>query len=402
MTDGDTGELLRGVVETLQIEELEQRLAAGRQLAVKAGFDPTVPDLHLGHVVVLNKLRMFQDMGHVVKFVVGDFTGMIGDPSGRDATRKPVPADQLEKNAATYAEQAFAVLDRKATDICFNSHWLQKLSLADTLSLAARHTVARMLERDDFSRRHAAGRAIGVHEFLYPLMQGYDSVVLSCDVELGGTDQKFNLLVGRHLQKASQQAPQVVMMLPLLVGLDGERKMSKSLDNYIGVTEEPASMFGKLMSLSDDLMWHYFDLLSTRSSSGIEQLKTAVADGRNPRDVKMSLAHEIVARFHGAAPAQQAEDQFIALFRRKEMPDEMETRELVTEDDSLPLFRLLKLSSLTPSTSEANRMVRQGAVRIDGEKIEDAALAIAAGSEHVYQVGKRRFMRVKLSARKPG
>ena len=389
-------ELLRGVAETLQIEELEQRLDSGKQLVVKVGFDPTSPDLHLGHFVVLNKLRLFQDMGHLVKLVVGDFTGMIGDPSGKDATRPPVSKELIEKNASSYAEQAFIVLDRKATEVCFNSGWLEKLKLADILHLASHQTVARMLERDDFSQRYAAGQPIGIHEFLYPLMQGYDSVVLSCDVEIGGTDQKFNLLVGRYLQKVWKQAPQVVMMMPLLVGLDGKRKMSKSLGNYIGITESPDVMFGKIMSLSDDLMWHYFDLLAFHSSTQVNDLKRSVAEGSNPRDIKMLLASDVIAHFHGKKESENAKTDFIARFRHGQMPDEIESRELAIKDKSLALPVLLKLVSLTPSTSEATRMIKQGAVRLDGEKVSDTKLMIDTGSEHVFQVGKRQFMKVKL------
>lgn len=390
-------ELQRGTKEILQTEDLRQRLDSGKRLIIKAGFDPTSEDLHLGHFVVLNKLRLFQDMGHVVKFLVGDFTGMVGDPSGKDTTRPPVSKEQIEKNAASYAAQAFKVLDREATEVCFNSKWLGELGLSDVLHLASHQTVARMLERDDFSQRYATGQPIGIHEFLYPLMQGYDSVVLSCDVELGGTDQKFNLLVGRYLQKVWQQAPQIVMMMPLLVGLDGKRKMSKSLDNYIGITESPMLMFGKIMSLSDNLMWHYFDLLSLRPSSEIDRLKESVNAGNNPRDIKMLLASEIVARFHDNAKAKQAEADFVARFRHGQMPAEIESSTLTIEGSGVGLPVLLKLASLTPSTSEATRMIRQGAVRIDGEKVSDIKLMIDIGSEHIFQVGKRRFMRVKLS-----
>ncbi len=389
-------ELLRGAKEILHTEELERQLDSGKRLVVKAGFDPTSPDLHLGHFVVLNKLRLFQDLGHSVKFVVGDFTGLIGDPSGKDATRPPVSKELIEKNAASYAEQAFKVLNPEATEICFNSKWLGALSLSDVLRLASHHTVARMLERDDFSQRYAAGQPIGIHEFLYPLMQGYDSVVLSSDVELGGADQKFNLLVGRHLQKVWKQAPQVVMMMPLLVGLDGTRKMSKSLDNCIGITESPQAMFGKVMSVSDDLMRHYFDLLSFRPSSELDSLKESVAQGANPRDIKMLLASEIVTRFCGDTAAQAAEADFVARFRHGQMPDDIESDTLTIEDSALGLATLLKLSSLTPSTSEAIRMIKQGAVRIDGEKVSDIKLPISAGSEHIFQVGKRRFMKIKL------
>lgn len=389
--------LLRNVAETLQVEELEKLLSEGKQLVIKAGFDPTTADLHLGHFVVLNKLRDFQDIGHRVKFVVGDFTGTIGDPSGRDVTRPPMSQQDLQHNAESYAEQAFKVLDRKATEVVFNSEWLGKLSFADVLHLSAQYTVARMLERDDFSQRHAAGHAIGVHEFLYPLMQGYDSVALSCDIEIGGTDQKFNLLVGRHLQKAWKQRPQVVMMMPILVGLDGKRKMSKSLDNYIGIDEDPSTMLGKIMSLSDATMWEYFELLSSLSGPEIQALKAQTEQGKNPRDIKMSLARELVMRFHSEAEAHAAEEEFIQRFRHGILPEDMQSCELEIEaGDSLPLFKVLQMSALTPSSSEANRMIKQGAVKIDGVKAEDPNIKIGPRKEMVYQVGKRKFMKISL------
>ncbi len=389
-------ELLRGTAEVLLPEELEKRLAAGRPLVVKAGFDPTAPDLHLGHTVLINKLRQFQRQGHAVKFVIGDFTGMIGDPSGRDKMRPPLTREQVEENAATYAGQIYRILDEDATDVCFNSKWLAALSAEDIVALAARHTVARMLERDDFQKRYSGGRAIGIHEFLYPLLQGYDSVALRADVELGGVDQKFNLLVGRELQKDYGQPPQVVMTMPLLEGLDGVRKMSKSLDNHVAVAASPAETFGRLMSVSDELMWRYFELLSLRPGADVALLRQAVADGRNPRDVKFELAGEIVARFHDARAAAAARDDFIARFQERATPDDLETREVTIAEARVPLAVLLRMSSLTASSSEARRMIRQGAVRVDGEKIEDADLEVEAGSERVYQVGRRRFQRIRV------
>lgn len=392
----DVAELLRGAVDVLLPDELRQRLDAGRPLVVKAGFDPTAPDLHLGHTVLINKLREFQRQGHAVKFVIGDFTGMIGDPSGRSKMRPPLTREQVAENAATYAAQIDRILDRDAVEICFNSKWLEGLAAKSVVELASHHTVARMLERDDFHKRYAGGQPIGIHEFLYPLLQGYDSVALNADVELGGVDQKFNLLLGRELQKNYGQAPQVVITMPLLEGLDGVRKMSKSLGNTIGITEPAAEMFGKLMSLSDELMWRYFNLLSFQSSAQIEALKRQVADGRNPRDVKFELAREIVARFHDDRAAEQAHAGFIARFSQHAVPDDIEVRDVHIEGDSLPLPQLMKKSSLTASSSEALRMIKQGAVRIDGEKVEACDLAIQAGSDHVYQIGRRRFQRIRL------
>ena len=389
-------ELLRGATEVLLAEELEKRLVAGRPLVVKAGFDPTAPDLHLGHTVLLNKLRQFQQQGHAVKFVIGDFTGMIGDPSGRSKMRPPLTKGQVEENAATYAEQVFCVLDAGATEVCFNSKWLAALSAKDVVTLAARHTVARMLERDDFDKRYRGGQPIGIHEFLYPLLQGYDSVALRADVEVGGVDQKFNLLVGRELQRDYGQPPQVVMTMPLLEGLDGVRKMSKSLDNHIAVAAPAPDMFGKLMSVSDELMWRYFELLSLRPGAAIAALKQAVADGRNPRDVKFELAQEIVTRFHDVRAAAAAREDFIARFRKHATPDDLKTQEIAITAARVPLAVLLRTSSLAASSSEARRMIRQGAVRMDGEKVEDADLEIEAGDEHVYQVGRRRFQRIRV------
>ena len=390
-------ELLRGTVETLQESELKERLDSGKQLVVKAGFDPTAADLHLGHVVLLNKLRAFQDAGHLVKFVIGDFTGMIGDPSGRDATRLPVSKEQLAKNALTYTKQCFKILDQSATQILFNSSWLEKLSLSELLHISSQYTVARMLERDDFHKRYIAQQSIGVHEFIYPLMQGYDSIVLSCDVELGGSDQKFNLLVGRHLQKAWGQDPQIVMMLPLLVGLDGHRKMSKSLNNYVGIDEEPQSMFGKIMSLSDELMWDYFELLSCLSSAEIEQLKASVKEGKNPRDIKMDLACELISQFHTKTEAQKSKMDFIARFRHNQIPDDIKEIDLHIKEDALPVYKILQMSSLTSSSSEARRMIEQGAVKINGENVGDVNCVVKVNSTNVYQVGKRKFIKIKLS-----
>ena len=392
----DLEELLRGAAEVLPPEELEQRLTAGKPLVVKAGFDPTAPDLHLGHTVLINKLRQFQRQGHAVKFVIGDFTGMIGDPSGRDKMRPPLTREQVAANAATYAEQIYRILDKDATDVCFNSKWLAPLSAQDVVALAARHTVSRMLERDDFRKRYGAGRPIGIHEFLYPLLQGYDSVALGADVELGGVDQKFNLLVGRELQRDYGQAPQIVMTMPLLEGLDGVRKMSKSLDNHIAVGAPAPQMFGKLMSVSDELMWRYFELLSLRPGAAIANLKQAVRDGRNPRDVKFELAEEIVTRFHDARAATAARADFVARFQKRATPDDLKTREVEIAAARVPLAVLLRVASLTASSSEARRMIRQGAVRVDGAKVEDADLEVEAGGEHVYQVGRRRFQRIRV------
>ncbi len=387
----------RGAVEILLEEELEQRLRAGRRLRVKAGFDPTAPDLHLGHTVLVNKMRQFQELGHEVIFLIGDFTGMIGDPSGRNATRQPLSPEELQRNAQTYEEQIFKILDPERTVIEFNSKWMGKLGAADMIRLAARHTVARMLERDDFHKRYRSGQAIAIHEFLYPLVQGYDSVALRADVELGGTDQKFNLLVGRELQKAYGQDPQVVITLPLLEGLDGVQKMSKSLGNYVGITEPPAEMFGKLMSVSDELMWRYYELLSFASAEHIHAMRAEVEDGaRNPRDVKFALAKELVARFHGGAASERAAEEFVARFRHGALPAQMPAVRLAAPAGGLPLATLLKAAGLTASTSEAHRMIKQGAVRVDGARAEDGRQQILGGSTHVFQVGKRRFARVTV------
>lgn len=389
-------ELARGAEEILPEEALAERLAAGRPLLVKAGFDPTAPDLHLGHTVLINKMRQFQDFGHEVVFLIGDFTGMIGDPSGKSSTRPPLSAEEVRENARTYEAQIYKILDPERTRIDFNSRWMNGMDAAGMIRLAAKHTVARMLERDDFRTRYAERRPIAIHEFLYPLVQGYDSVALEADVELGGTDQKFNLLVGRQLQQEYGQAPQVVITVPLLEGLDGVAKMSKSLDNYVGIDEPPEEMLGKLMSISDELMWRYFELLSFRPMAEVEALRCAVAGGRNPRDVKFELAEEIVTRFHDAGAARRAKEAFIARFRRGAMPENIREVSVEAGGAAMGIAHVLKAGELVSSTSEAFRMIRQGAVRIDGERIEDRSLEIPAGSVHVYQVGKRRFARVSL------
>jgi tyrosyl-tRNA synthetase len=388
----------RGTDEILLEEALRRKLALGRPLRIKAGFDPTAPDLHLGHTVLLNKLRQLQDFGHEILFLIGDFTGMIGDPTGKSATRKPLTPEQIQENAKTYQDQVFRILDPERTRVVFNSQWLEALGAAGLVQLAAQHTVARMLERDDFAKRYKGGQPIAIHEFLYPLIQGYDSVALHADVELGGTDQKFNLLVGRQLQEVYGQEPQVVITLPILEGLDGIQKMSKSLGNYIGITDSPDDMFGKVMSISDDLMWRYFELLSTRDLSEIQAWRGAVDEGANPRDIKFELGLELVSRFHGATQARQALERFVARFQRGAMPEDIPEQTLSAGDASaLPIANLLKAAGLVGSTSEAIRLIGQGAVRVDGERIDDARLAFAAGSQHVYQVGKRRIARVRLS-----
>jgi len=390
--DSQLALIKRGADELLIESELVEKLKTGRPLRIKAGFDPTAPDLHLGHTVLINKLRHFQDLGHHVMFLIGDFTGMIGDPSGKNATRPPLSREQILENADTYRDQVFKILDPHKTEVCFNSTWFEPLGAAGMIKLAARHTVARMLERDDFSKRYAGGQPIAIHEFLYPLCQGYDSVAMKADVELGGTDQKFNLLVGRELQKHYGQSPQCILMLPLLEGLDGVNKMSKSLGNYIGIAESPTEIFGKLMSVSDELMWRYYELLSFRSNEEIARFKREVADGRNPRDVKVLLGQEIVARFHSAKDAEQALAEFEARFQRGVLPEDM-------PEISVPagsLAQVLKAAGLTSSTSDALRMIDGGGVRIDGEKVGDRNAALAAGACVVLQVGKRKFARVTL------
>ena len=387
----------RGADELLIESELVEKLKTGRPLRVKAGFDPTAPDLHLGHTVLINKLRHFQDLGHHVMFLIGDFTGMIGDPSGKNTTRPPLTREQIMENARTYQDQVFKILDPEKTEICFNSGWIEALGTAGMIKLAASYTVARMLERDDFSKRYRNGQPIAVHEFLYPLCQGYDSVALKSDIELGGTDQKFNLLVGRELQKHYGQTPQCVLMMPLLEGLDGVNKMSKSLGNYVGISEPPREIFGKLMSVSDDLMWRYFDLLSFRPNAEIARFKQDVAEGRNPRDLKVLLGQEIVARFHSAQAADDALADFEARFRQGAIPDDVPEVTLTSVNGELGIAQLLKQAGLVSSTSDALRMIEQGGVKIDGERIEDKKLLLKAGSKLVVQIGKRKFARVILS-----
>lgn len=386
----------RGAEEIILEESLRKKLGYGRPLRVKAGFDPTAPDLHLGHTVLINKLRQFQELGHEVLFLIGDFTGMIGDPTGKNITRKPLTREEVLENAKTYEEQIFKILDPEKTLLLFNSSWMGEMSAADLIELAAKHTVARMLERDDFSKRYKSGQAIAIHEFLYPLVQGYDSVVLKADIELGGTDQKFNLLVGRQLQEASGQEPQVIITMPLLEGRDGVQKMSKSLGNYIGIAESADEIYGKIMSVSDELMWRYFELLSFRSLSNITQLKREIEGGGNPRDAKIQLAQEIVARFHGGEAAAIAHNNFIARFRNGVIPTDMREIELSVPDDGLPIANLLKDAGLVSSTSQAIRMIKQGGVKIDGKRIQEHVLRCKPDSVAVYQVGKRRFVRVKL------
>ncbi len=387
----------RGCDELLVEAELAERIASGRPLRVKLGMDPTAPDLHLGHTVVLNKLRQFQELGHHVQFLIGDFTGMIGDPTGKNATRPPLSREQIQENARTYREQVFKILDPERTEILFNSEWSDKLGAAGMIRVASTYTVARMLERDDFGKRFRSNQPIAIHEFLYPLMQGYDSVAMKCDIELGGTDQKFNLLVGRELQKHFGQRPQCILTMPLLEGLDGVNKMSKSLGNYVGIDEPPGEIFGKLMSISDDLMWRYIELLSFESLQTIARWKREVAEGRNPRDVKAGFAREIVTRFHDAQAAQRAEAEFEARFRQGAMPEDMPEVSVSAGNQPLPIAQVLKAAGLTASTSEALRMIEQGGVRVDGERVVDKALKLAAGRAVVLQVGKRKFARVTLA-----
>ncbi len=390
----------RGSDEILVEEELKTRLASGKKLRVKLGFDPTAPDIHLGHTVILNKMRQFQDLGHEVIFLIGDFTGMIGDPTGKNVTRQPLTREEVEVNAATYREQVFKILDPDKTIIEFNSRWMNKMDAAGLVQLAAQSTVARMLERDDFGQRFRTQQPIAIHEFLYPLLQGYDSVALKADVELGGTDQKFNLLMGRELQKHYQQAPQVVLTMPLIEGTDGLKKMSKSLNNYIGIDESADQMFGKLMSISDPLMWRYFELLSFRPMEDIRTWQRATKEeGANPRDYKILLAEEIITRFHGASAAKAAHEHFIAQFQRGEMPDDMPEIELNVGSGGIAIANLLKEAGLTTSTSNSLRMLKDGAVRIDGERVSDKALILKPGTQHVYQVGKRRFAKVTILAK---
>ncbi|HIO45720.1 MAG TPA: tyrosine--tRNA ligase [Methylococcales bacterium] len=391
-------ELSRGADEILVKDAFIEKLKEGRPLRIKAGFDPTAPDLHLGHTVLINKLRQFQDAGHQVLFLIGDFTGMIGDPTGKSITRKSLTPEEIQANARTYEEQIFKILDPDKTEVMFNSAWLNKMTTAQLIQLAAKHTVARMLERDDFNKRYKEGQPIAIHEFLYPLIQGYDSVAMKADLELGGTDQKFNLLVGRQLQQVYGQKPQVVMTMPILEGLDGVQKMSKSLNNYIGIADSPTDMFGKIMSISDELMWRYFLLLSFRPMSEIEQWQMACGDGANPRDYKVKLALEIIARFHSQALAEKALADFEARFKHGAVPDEIDEVQLTATASQYQIANLLKDAGLTASTSEAMRMVKQGAVKIDGEKVSDPKLTVAIGGTHVVQVGKRKYARVSLAS----
>jgi tyrosyl-tRNA synthetase len=389
-------ELKRGVSEILVESELLVKLRRGTPLRIKAGFDPTAPDLHLGHTVLINKMRAFQDLGHEVIFLIGDFTGLIGDPTGRNATRPPLTPAEVQQNATTYQQQIFKILDPARTRIEFNSRWMNAMSSVELIQLAAKCTVARMLERDDFNKRYKSGLPIAIHEFLYPLVQGYDSVALKADVELGGTDQKFNLLMGRHLQEAVRQEPQIVLTMPLLEGLDGVNKMSKSLGNYVAITDQPDDMFGKLMRISDELMWRYFELLSLRPSAEIATLKQQVVAGRNPRDVKFELAAEIVARFHSSAAAQGAQQSFIAQFSKGELPANIPKIEVVASDAIL-IAQLLKQTGLTASTSTAYRLIEQGGVRVNGEKVSDLKAAVKAGATYVFQVGKRQFAEITVN-----
>src|SRR5690554_2053826 len=387
--------ITRGVDEVLLREELEKKLSRGKPLTVKAGFDPTAPDLHLGHTVLLNKLKAFQELGHKVIFLIGDFTGMIGDPTGKNVTRKPLSREDVVANAETYKEQVFKVLDPERTEVRFNSEWMNELGAAGMIKLASRQTVARMLERDDFKKRYKEGQAIAIHEFLYPLVQGWDSVALKADVELGGTDQRFNLLMGRELQREEGQEPQTVITVPLLEGLDGVQKMSKSLGNYVGITDAPNDMFGKIMSVSDDLMWRYFELLSFRSSNEIEALKASVEGGENPRNVKVLLAKELITRFHDENAAESAEQDFIQRFQKNAIPDDMPEVELKLDEAQMGIASVLKEAGLVASTSEAMRMIKQNAVRIDGERVSDNRATCVHGTS-VYQVGKRKFARITL------
>ena len=387
----------RGADELLIESELAEKLKSGRPLRIKAGFDPTAPDLHLGHTVLINKMRHFQELGHHILFLIGDFTGMIGDPSGKNAARPPLSREQVLENAKTYQDQVFKILDPEKTEICFNSKWIEPLGASGMIRLAAQYTVARMLERDDFAKRYRGGQPIAIHEFIYPLCQGYDSVAMKADVELGGTDQKFNLLVGRELQKHYGQSPQCVLMMPLLEGLDGVNKMSKSLGNYVGISEPPREIFGKLMSVTDDLMWRYYDLLSFRSAEEIARLRREVGEGRNPRDVKVMFAQEIVTRFHGAAAAVDALADFEARFKQGAIPDDIAEVTLASIDGGLSIVQVLRQAGLTASTSEAMRMIAQGGVKADGEKVGDKDVLIPSGVTLVLQVGKRKFAKVTVS-----
>ena len=383
----------RGTDEILPLEELKKKLEKNKPLRVKLGMDPTAPDLHLGHTVVINKMKQLQDLGHEIIFLIGDFTGMIGDPTGKNVTRKPLTKEDVRENAKTYTDQVFKILDKDKTRIAFNSEWMSKMNSTEMISLASKHTVSRMIERDEFSKRYKGGQAISIHEFLYPLVQGYDSVALRADIELGGSDQKFNLLVGRELQKQADMEPQVILTMPILEGLDGVQKMSKSLGNYIGIDEDPDSMFGKIMSISDDLMWRYLELLSFESLETIESWKQEVETGENPRNIKFRLADEIITRFHNEAQAKKAQQNFIDRFAKNQIPDEMDE---FTFPKGIKVANLLKEANLVSSTSEAFRMIKQGAVKIDGEKLSDKDFTPDEGT-NVYQVGKRKFARVTIS-----
>jgi len=383
----------RGSDEIIPLDELKAKLKKGKPLKIKAGFDPTAPDLHLGHTVLINKLKQLQDLGHEILFLIGDFTAMIGDPTGKSATRPPLSDEQIQENSKTYQDQVFKILDKNKTQVVFNSHWMKNLTSADMIKLASQQTVARMLERDDFSKRYKSGQGISIHEFLYPLVQGYDSVALEADVELGGTDQKFNLLMGRELQKNNNQEPQIILTMPILEGLDGVQKMSKSLNNYIAIDDSPDEMFGKIMSISDDLMWRYLELLSFESMETIESWKTEVDQGENPRNIKFRLASEIITRFHSEEDAKVANQNFIDRFAKNQIPDEMDEYQF---ESGIKIGNLLKDANLVDSTSEAFRMIKQGAVKIDGEKVADKDMDLPSGTA-VYQVGKRKFARITLS-----
>ncbi len=390
----------RGADEILVEDELRLRLKEGKTLRIKAGFDPTAPDLHLGHTVLLNKLRQFQELGHECIFLIGDFTGMIGDPTGKNITRQPLSRDEVIDNARTYEQQIYKILEPEKTLVMFNSSWMSDMNAADMVQLAAKYTVARMLERDDFSKRYRAGQPIAIHEFLYPLVQGYDSVALNADIELGGTDQKFNLLVGRELQRDYGQRPQVVLTMPILEGLDGVQKMSKSLNNYIAITDSPDEMFGKLMSISDEMMWRYFELLSFKAMTEIQQYKQDIEAGANPRDIKFILAEEIVERFHSRTDATRARENFIARFQKGAIPEDITEKRLITAGASMPVSLVLKESGLAASTSEARRNIRGGGVRVDGVRVEDETLELPVGSTYLIQKGKRHFARVVIEQEK--
>ena len=386
----------RGIDEILTESDLKKKLDSGKQLIIKAGFDPTAPDLHLGHTVLLNKLRHFQDLGHRVVFLIGDFTGRIGDPSGTNKTRPTLDAKDLEKNAKTYEKQVFKILKKDLTDVRFNSEWCEKLGADGLIRLAAKYNVARMLERDDFSKRFSENKSIAIHEFLYPLVQGYDSVALKADVELGGTDQKFNLLVGRELQRDYDQEPQVVITVPILEGLDGVKKMSKSLNNYVAIDEEPDEMFGKIMSISDDLMWRWFELLSFMSEEEINSLKKEMQDGKNPRDIKFILAEEIVDRFHKDGDGQKCKESFLNRFQKGQIPENVDSVKVNIDGESILLVNLLKETNMIASVSEGNRLIKQGGIKVNSEKVNDPKFEISVNSENLYQVGKRRFLKIKI------